>query len=71
MSHQILREIARLQLARPAVNAAPAVVAAWYELKAELLEHLVADGDLPASEALRLARIAHDHATDLLRGAAA
>lgn len=50
----------------PAADAPAAVVAAWYERKATLLEHLAAEGN---PHAARLAVEAHRHATDLLAAA--
>lgn len=66
MSHQILREIGRLQRCAPRPDAPAEVVAAWYERKAVLFEHIAADGDARPSDALRQARLAHQHAVQLL-----
>lgn len=68
MSHQILREIGRLQRCAPRPDAPAEVVAAWYERKAVLFEHIATDGDAPPSDALRQARRAHQHAAQLLNG---
>jgi len=63
MTGSTLREMTRLHLSRPAADAPVAVVAAWYERKAVLLEHLAAEH---AHGAARLAVQAHQHATRLM-----
>ena len=63
MSASTLREMTQLHLSRPAVNAPAVVVAAWYERKATLLEHLAAEG---TAGARALALEAHRHAARLL-----
>lgn len=60
-----LREMTRLHATRPAVDAPAGVVAAWYERKAVLLEHLAAEG---TTGARRLAVEAHQHAARVLAG---
>lgn len=71
MPHQILRELGALLRSRPALTAPPVTVAAWYERKAELFEHIAADGGPDATNASRQAELAHEHARSLARGAAA
>lgn len=63
MSASTLREMTHLHLSRPAADAPAAVVAAWYERKAALLEHLAAEG---TTGARGWAIEAHQHATRLL-----
>lgn len=60
-----LQEMTRLHVSRPAVDAPAPVVAAWYERKAALLEHLAAEGTTGARS---LAVEAHQHATRLTVG---
>ncbi len=63
MSASTLRKMTRLHLSRPAVNAPAVVVAAWYERKATLTEHLAAAG---TAGARGLALDAHRHAARVL-----
>jgi hypothetical protein len=49
MTANTLAELGALHLSRPAVDAPPVVVAAWYERKATVLEHL-ADQGTPATQ---------------------
>lgn len=58
-------ELQELALARPAVDAAAGVVAAWYERKAVVLEHLAMQG---SPEVAELAEQAHRHAAGVLLG---
>lgn len=62
MTSSTLQEMTRLHLSRPESDAPTVVVAAWYERKAVLLEHLAAED----SHARRLAVEAHQHAARLL-----
>jgi hypothetical protein len=57
-----LAELGELHLSRPAPNAPAPVVAAWYERKATVLDHL---------DAHEQAVTAHRHAVALLREVAA
>lgn len=68
---EVLRELVALWLSRPTPDAAPAVVAAWYERKSALLEHIAIDGGPDAHEARRQALLAHRHAQQLADGTAA
>ncbi|GAB3479597.1 hypothetical protein [Amycolatopsis cihanbeyliensis] len=63
----VLAELGRLHLSRPAVDAPHGVVAAWYERKAVALEHLAEQGTQGAAEQ---ATQAHRHAAALLGVAA-
>lgn len=65
-----LREMGLVMRAVPRPDASAAEVADWYERKAELWEHLAADGGEEAAMALERARVAHQHALAVLRGAA-
>ncbi len=65
MSASTLCELGRLHLTRPTADAPAVVVAAWYERKAVLLEHLAREG---TGDAARLAVEAHQHAALLLAG---
>ena len=60
-----LGEMTRLHASRPAIDAPAREVAAWYERKAALLEHLAAER---TSDARLLAVEAHQHAARLLAG---
>lgn len=65
-----LSEMTDLWLHRPALNAPEHEVAAWYEAKARLHEHL-ADGGGPDAQQERVyAATAHQHALDLLSASA-
>lgn len=64
----VLSELQDLQWSRPAVDASDREVAAWYERKATVLEHLAAEG---ASAVRGMAAVAHQHAARLLAGAGA
>lgn len=61
--HNVLSEMGRLHLTRPAADAAPVVLAGWYERKAAMLEHLTAAGVAGVAEQ---ATRAHEHAAQLL-----
>lgn len=63
----VLRELGALAAARPGVDAAPEVVAAWYERKAALLEHIAADGQADALVTRRWARQARLRAEESRR----
>lgn len=57
-----LEEITQVMLAQPGAHAPPSVVAAWYERKAELLDHIAEDGGAEAEWAKAQARSAREHA---------
>ncbi|WP_043848434.1 hypothetical protein [Amycolatopsis keratiniphila] len=59
----VLAELGALHLTRPAVDAPVASIAAWYERKAVVLDHLAATGSAGAAEQ---ADQAHRHAARLL-----
>jgi hypothetical protein len=50
----------------PGPDAPAAVVAAWYERKADLFEHVAVEGGPDAHGAAVLAEQAHRHAAELL-----
>jgi hypothetical protein len=62
----VLIEMNALAFARPDINADPEQVAAWYEAKARLHEHLADGGGPDATQELAYAAAAHQHALDLL-----
>jgi hypothetical protein len=66
MARSILEEMTLLMLAVPGPRAADAEVAAWYERKAHLLEHIASDGGPDADFARDQAAAAHQHAARLL-----
>ena len=59
-----LVELGELIRSRPALDAPPAVVAAWYEQKAVVLHHIATETGDPDAE--RCSRLAHTHASALL-----
>lgn len=59
----VLTEMGRLHQLHPAADASAAVVAGWYERKAQLFRHLATAGTAGAGE---LAEQAHQHAVQLL-----
>ncbi|MFI5558984.1 hypothetical protein ACIA2T_06860 [Amycolatopsis japonica] len=63
----VLADLGALHLTRPAADAPVASIAAWYERKAAVLEHLAATGAAGAAEQ---ADQAHRHAAQLLAVAA-
>ncbi|MQA62371.1 MAG: hypothetical protein GEU86_12925 [Actinophytocola sp.] len=63
-----LQELGALHLSRPTAKASKTEIAAWYERKATVLEHLAAEG---ASQARAMAVTAHAHAARLLAAAGA
>jgi hypothetical protein len=64
MTTNTLAELGALHLSRPALDASPVVVAAWYERKATVLDHLADQGTPAAHEQ---AVTAHHHAVALLQ----
>lgn len=63
-----LAELCELHRCRPSVEASPVEVAAWYERKARVFEHLAAQGSTTAA---MQAEAAHRHAAALVEGVAA
>jgi hypothetical protein len=66
MARSVLEEMTLLMLAVPGVCAPDPEVAAWYERKAHLLEHIASDGGPDADFAHDQATMAHQHADRLL-----
>lgn len=67
MSAPVLVEMGQVLRSTPRADAPAVVVAAWYERKAELFEHVARDTYGPeADTAAALARQAHQHAAELL-----
>jgi hypothetical protein len=60
-----LVEMTRVMLAKPGPGASDIEVAAWYELKAQLLEHIAADGGPGATEARQQADAARLRSAEL------
>lgn len=60
-----LVEMTKVMLAKPGPGASDVEVAAWYELKAQLLEHIAADGGPDADEARRQAEAARLRSAEL------
>lgn len=56
MAFSVLRELGELSRTRPAADAPDSVVAEWYRHKADLLDHLAAEGDPLAAEQAEEAR---------------
>ena len=50
----------------PGPSASASEIAHWYERKANMLEHIAAEGGAGRQIALRQAEAAHRHATELL-----
>lgn len=61
----ILEEMTKVMLAVPGASASDDEVAAWYELKAQLLEHIAAEGGPDAEEAGHQAELARRRSTQL------
>lgn len=66
LAGSVLVEMGQLSRSVPGVGASPVVVAAWYESKAVLFEHVAAEGGLDAAKAAVIAEHAHRHAARLL-----
>ncbi|TWP51717.1 hypothetical protein FKR81_12680 [Lentzea tibetensis] len=62
----VLVELGEVLRSAPGMNAPAEAVAAWYERKAVLFEHVAAEGGPDASSATTLAQQAHRHAFELL-----
>lgn len=69
MARSVLEEMTLLMLAVPGPRAADPEVAAWYERKAHLLEHIAQSGGPDADFARAQAVMAHQHAARLLQAA--
>jgi hypothetical protein len=63
----ILAEMTKVVLATPGSGASDDEVAAWYELKAHLLEHIAAEGGPDTEEASRQAVLARRRSARLRR----
>ena len=66
----VLSEMTTLAFARPAADSDATTVAAWFEAKARLHEHLARQGGADSARASALARSAHRKASALLLAAA-
>lgn len=62
----VMEEMGRLIRNAPGPDATVAEVAHWYELKANMLEHIAAEDGARRQVVLRQAEAAHRHATQLL-----
>ncbi|MCE5291529.1 MAG: hypothetical protein LLG14_20130 [Nocardiaceae bacterium] len=60
-----LTEMMTLSFARPPMGASKTEVAAWFEAKARLHEHLAAEGGPDADQERALAASAHRRSSDL------
>jgi len=65
MSGSVLVEMGELVRATPQLGAPAVQVAAWYERKAQLLDHIARSGDSGSSRIAALARQVHQHAARL------
>jgi hypothetical protein len=65
MTMTVLEEMTKVMLAVPGPNAADDDVAAWYELKAHLLEHIAAEGGPDKDENIRHAQLARHRSAEL------
>jgi hypothetical protein len=61
----VLIEMTALDMNRPAPDATSEIVAAWYEAKALLHEHIAAEGGSDAAQQSAWAMAAHQHARRL------
>ncbi|HKN97073.1 MAG TPA: hypothetical protein VJX10_08165, partial [Pseudonocardiaceae bacterium] len=59
MARTVLEEMTTVMLAVPGPGASDEEVAAWYELKAHLLEHIAAEGGPDTEETAHQAELAH------------
>lgn len=67
----VLIEMTALNLNRPAPNATSETVAAWFEAKALLHEHIAAEGGSDAGQQSAWAMAAHERARTMSLGRAA
>jgi hypothetical protein len=65
MTMTVLEEMTKVMLAVPGPNASDDDVAAWYELKAHLLEHIAAEGGPDKDENTRQAQLARRRSAEL------
>jgi hypothetical protein len=65
MAMTVLQEMTKVMLAVPGADASDAEVAAWYELKARLLEHIAAEGGRGTAEVARQAALARRRSVEL------
>jgi hypothetical protein len=65
MTTTVLAEMTRIMLAVPGPDATGDEVAAWYDLKAQLLEHIAAEGGPDAEQTRRQAEAAHRRSAGL------
>ena len=63
----VLIEMTALSIGRPTAGASAECVAAWYEAKARLHEHLAAQGGPDSAHESVLAAHAHERSVRLLR----
>jgi hypothetical protein len=63
---RLLEELGHLSRSMPGPSASASEIAHWYERKANMLEHIAAEGGSGRQIALRQAEAAHRHATELL-----
>lgn len=66
----IMIEMTALSISRPAADSTVETIAAWYEAKARLHEHLAELGDTDHVRERMLAASAHERSLQLLRDAA-
>lgn len=71
MTRTVLAELTRLMLAVPGPDATGDEVAAWYDLKAQLLEHIAAEGGPDAEQTRSQAQAAHRRSARLHQRCAA
>jgi len=62
----VMEEMGRLIRNTPGPDASVAEVAHWYELKADMLEHIAVEDGARRQAVLSQAEAAHRHATQLL-----
>jgi hypothetical protein len=70
MARTVLEEMTTVLLAVPRTGATDEEVAAWYELKARLLEHIAAEGGPDTEETAYQAELAHRRSQRLLAACA-
>lgn len=63
----VLIEMTALSIGRPSADASVETIAAWYEAKSKLHEHIAAQGGPDSARESAIAAAAHDHALQLLR----
>lgn len=65
MTMTVLEEMTKVMLSVPGPNASDDEVAAWYELKAHLLEHIAAEEAVDTEETRQQAELAHRRSAEL------